>query len=157
MADHPVIGHVHLKVSNIERSRKFYEDVLGLEYQQSYGRSAAFLSWGGYHHHVGMNTWQSAGGPPPPTGTTGLFHFAILYPTRKALAEALKRLLDHGVVLDGASDHGVSEAIYFRDPDENGIEIYWDKPREHWPYVSGELAMVTDPLDLDDLLRELDA
>jgi catechol 2,3-dioxygenase len=155
MADHPVIGHVHLKVSDLERSVTFYRDVLGLELQQRYGRAAAFLSWGGYHHHVGLNVWQSKGGLAPAPNATGLFHFAILYPSRKALAEALKRLLDHGVLLDGASDHGVSEALYFHDPDMNGIELYVDRPEEEWPRVDGEIAMDTRPLDIEALLKEL--
>ncbi len=152
------IGHVHLKVSNLERSIAFYRDVLGFELMQRYGAQAAFLSAGGYHHHIGLNTWESLNGPPPPPGTTGLYHFAILYPNRLELARALKRLIDHGITIDGASDHGVSEAIYFRDPDGNGIEIYRDRPREEWPTTpSGQLAMVTRPLDLPGLLQELAA
>ena len=154
MPDHPVIGHVHLKVSDLARSVKFYEDVLGLELQQMYGSSAAFLSYGGYHHHLGLNVWQSAGGPPSPPGCAGLFHFAILYLTRRDLAVAFQRVMAQGVKIDGAADHGVSEAIYFRDPDENGIEIYWDRPREQWPFVDGQVAMVSDPLDLQDLLSQ---
>ncbi len=150
------IGHVHLKVSDLERAVKFYRDALGFEVTQYYGDSAAFLSAGGYHHHIGLNTWESTGGRPPPRGTTGLYHFAILYPNRKELARALKRLLDHGVCIDGASDHGVSEAIYLRDPDGNGIEIYRDRPREEWPIRNGELQMVTEPLDLGGLLKEAD-
>jgi catechol 2,3-dioxygenase len=156
MADHPIIGHVHLKVSDLERSIAFYRDVLGLELQQMYGRGAAFLSWGGYHHHFGLNVWQSRGGPAPAPGTTGLFHVAILYPTRKALAQALIRLLEHNVELDGASDHGVSEALYFHDPDGNGIELYVDRPESEWPRVNGEIAMVSDPLDIESLLRAAD-
>lgn len=156
MSNHPIIGHVHLKVSDLERSVKFYSEVLGLDLQQRYGSSAAFLSFGGYHHHVGLNVWESKGGSPPQAGATGLFHFAILYPSRKALAEALRRLAQHNVLIDGASDHGVSEAIYFRDPDENGIEIYWDRPAEEWPRKDGQIAMVSDPLDLNGLLAELE-
>ena len=159
-AIHPgtTIGHVHLKVSDLDRSVGFYRDAFGFEVQQRYGDSAAFLSAGGYHHHLGLNTWESRGGPPAPPGTAGLYHFAILYPNRKELARALKRLLDRGVPIDGASDHGVSEAIYLHDPDGNGIEIYRDRPREEWPKTpSGELAMVTLPLDLEGLLRELEA
>jgi catechol 2,3-dioxygenase len=155
MVDHPVIGHVHLKVSELERSIKFYTEVLGLDLTQRYGRSAAFLSYGGYHHHIGLNVWESKGGVPPTPGSTGLFHLAILYPTRQALAAALKRVIDNGVAIDGAADHGVSEAIYFRDPDENGIEIYWDRPEPEWPRENGEIAMVSDPLDLPALLAEL--
>ena len=154
MADYPVIGHVHLKVSDLERSIRFYQEVLGMELQQSWGKSAAFLSYGGYHHHIGLNVWQSKGGSPPAPGTTGLFHLAILYPTRQALGKALQGVLKAGVTIDGAADHGVSEAIYFQDPDGNGIEIYWDKPREQWPYKDGELSMGSDPLDLDELLAE---
>jgi catechol 2,3-dioxygenase len=155
MADHPLIGHVHLKVSDLERSVAFYRDVLGLELQQRYGHAAAFLSFAGYHHHIGLNVWESKNGSPPPPGSTGLFHFAILYPSRVSLAAALQRLVEHGVAIDGASDHGVSEAIYFRDPDENGIEIYRDRAEAEWPRNNGELAMVSDPLDLQDLLAEL--
>ena len=150
------IGHVHLKVSDIERSVQFYTDVLGFEVTTWYGKSAVFLSAGGYHHHIGLNTWESLGGSPPPSGSTGLYHFAILVPNRKELARSLKRLLDHVWVIDGASDHGVSEAIYLRDPDENGIEIYCDRPRDQWPRdSSGNLAMYTRHLDLDALLAEL--
>ena len=127
MADHPVIGHVHLKVSDLDRSIAFYRDLLGMELQQRYGRGAAFLSWGGYHHHVGLNVWESRGGSAPSPGTTGLYHFAILYPSRQALAQALKRLMDNDVALDGASDHGVSEALYLRDHDGNGVELYVDR------------------------------
>jgi catechol 2,3-dioxygenase len=151
------IGHVHLKVSDLERSIAFYRDVLGFELQQRYGSQAAFLSAGGYHHHIGLNTWESAGGSRPPRGTTGLYHFAILYPTRRELARAFRRLLEHGVRIGGASDHGVSQAIYFDDPDGNGIEIYWDRDPADWPRTAGgELQMVTQPLDLRDLLAELD-
>jgi catechol 2,3-dioxygenase len=147
------IGHVHLKVANIDRALAFYSGVLGFEVTQWYGRDAVFLSAGGYHHHIGLNTWESRGGSPPPRGATGLFHAAILYPTRAALADALRRLIKHGVSLDGASDHGVSQALYLRDPDGNGVELYWDRPKSEWPRdASGGLAMVTAPLDLDDLL-----
>jgi catechol 2,3-dioxygenase len=150
------IGHVHLKVADLERALSFYRDVLGFEVTQCYGREAAFLSAGGYHHHIGLNTWESAGGPPPPRGATGLFHLAILYPTRAELADALRRVLDAGIELDGASDHGVSEALYLRDPDQNGVELYWDRPREQWPRdANGNLQMFTDRLDLDGLLQEL--
>ncbi len=150
------IGHVHLKVSDLERAVAFYRDAFGFELQQYYGRSAAFVSAGGYHHHIGLNVWESRGGPPPAPGTTGLYHFAILYPNRKELARALRRLIQHGVPIDGASDHGVSEAIYLRDPDGNGIEIYRDRPREEWPRTDDQIAMVTRPLDLRGLLAELD-
>lgn len=150
------IGHVHLKVSDLARAIAFYRDVLGFEVMQHFGDSAAFLSAGGYHHHIGLNTWDSQGGSPPPPGTTGLYHLAILYPTRKALAQALQRLVDHGVSIDGASDHGVSEAIYLHDPDGNGIELYRDRPREEWPRdADGNIAMVTQWLDLQNLLGEL--
>ncbi len=149
------IGHVHLKVSNLERAIAFYCGVLGFELMQRYGEEAAFVAAGGYHHHIGLNTWQSRGGSPPPRGTTGLYHLAILYPTRAALADALRRLLAAGIPLDGASDHGVSEALYLRDPDDNGLELYRDRPAEEWPRTpDGRLAMVTRRLDLDDLLRE---
>src|ERR687883_190479 len=127
------IGHVHLKVSDLDRAVAFYRDVLGFEVQHRYGDQAAFLSAGGYHHHIGLNTWESKGGSPPPRGSTGLFHVAIRYPTRAALAQALRRVLDAGIPLTGASDHGVSEALYLRDPDDNGIELYYDRPREEWP------------------------
>lgn len=149
------IGHVHLKVADLERAIAFYSGVLGFAVTQRYGKSAAFLSAGGYHHHIGLNTWQSAGGSPPPENATGLFHTAILYPTRAALADALRRLRRAGVALDGASDHGVSEALYLRDPDQNGVELYWDKPESQWPRTAdGGLAMVTEHLDLEGLLRE---
>mgnify|MGYP000933072899 CR=1 FL=1 len=156
MADHPIIGHVHLKVSDLERSIAFYRDVLGYELQQRYGGQAAFLSHGGYHHHIGLNTWQSRGGTPPPPRSTGLFHFAILYPDRRSLAVAIKRVLNHGISLDGAADHGVSEAVYFRDPDENGIELYVDRPADQWPRDFEGVAMVSDPLDLEALLTLAD-
>jgi catechol 2,3-dioxygenase len=147
------IGHVHLKVADLKRALDFYCGVLGFELTQRYGSQAAFISAGGYHHHIGLNTWQSAGGSPPPPGATGLYHFAILYPTRAALADALRRLLAANVPLDGASDHGVSEALYLHDPDHHGIELYWDRPREQWPRTpEGGINMVTQPLDLDDLL-----
>ena len=149
------IGHVHLKVADLERALAFYCGVLGFELTQRYGRDAAFISAGGYHHHIGLNTWESRGGPPPAPGTTGLFHVAILYPTRAALADALRRLIAAGVPLDGASDHGVSEALYLRDPDQNGVELYWDRPEALWPRTTdGGLAMVTQRLDLEGLLRE---
>ena len=148
------IGHVHLKVSNIQKALDFYVGVLGFELQQMYGKQAAFISAGGYHHHIGLNTWESEGGSPPPPGTTGLFHVAILYPTRADLADALKRLVANGVPLDGASDHGVSEALYLHDPDMNGIELYWDKPRDQWPRnADGSIAMFTHRLDLDNLIN----
>ena len=147
------IGHVHLKVANLERALIFYRDVLGFELTQRYGDEAAFLSAGGYHHHIGLNTWESAGGKPPPSGSTGLYHLAIAYPTRAELTDALRRVLRAGIPLEGASNHGVSEAIYLRDPDGNGVELYWDRPREQWPRTpTGDLAMVTEPLNLDDLL-----
>ena len=149
------IGHVHLKVADLERALTFYRDVLGFEVTQRYGQQAVFLSVGGYHHHIGLNTWESAGGSPPPRGATGLYHHAILYPTRASLADALRRVLAAGIELDGASDHGVSEALYLRDPDENGVELYWDRPQEQWPRnAKGELEMFTRPLDVDGLLRE---
>jgi len=149
------IGHVHLKVADIERALAFYCGVLGFQTMQRMGASAAFVSAGGYHHHIGLNTWESAGGSPPPPGSTGLYHVAIRYPDRRSLADALRRLRDAGVALDGAADHGVSEALYLRDPDQNGIELYRDRPREEWPRMaSGELAMFTRPLDLAALLTE---
>lgn len=149
------IGHVHLKVADLERAIAFYSGVLGFEITQRYGTQAAFLSAGGYHHHIGLNTWESAGGSPPPRGSTGLFHTAIRYPDRRALADALRRVTAAGIRLDGAADHGVSEALYLRDPDQNGVELYCDRPREDWPRdVRGNLAMVTDPLDLESLLSE---
>jgi len=149
------IGHVHLKVADLERAIGFYHGVLGFEITQRYGSSAAFLSAGAYHHHIGLNTWDSRGGSPPPPGATGLYHVAIVYPSRVELADALSRLIAADIELDGASDHGVSEALYLRDPDGNGLELYWDRPREQWPHTpNGQLAMVTNPLDLQDLLRE---
>jgi catechol 2,3-dioxygenase len=152
------IGHVHLKVADLDRALKFYRDVLGFELTQRFGSQAAFISAGGYHHHVGLNTWESAGGAPPPRGTTGLYHLAILYPTRALLAEAVRRVLAAGIELEGASDHGVSEAIYLRDPDDNGVELYWDRPKEQWPRSpDGGVAMFTHPLDLDGLLKEVPA
>src|ERR1700744_455466 len=149
------IGNVHLKVADLDRALKFYCGVLGFELQQRYGSQAAFISAGGYHHHIGLNTWESQGGVPPPSHCTGLYHLAILYPTRAKLADALRRLLAAGIELEGASDHGVSEALYLRDPDQNGVELYWDRPREQWPRaVDGSLAMFTRALDLAGLLRE---
>lgn len=151
------IGHVHLKVADIERSLQFWCGVLGFELQQRMGDQAAFVSAGGYHHHLGLNTWESRGGSPPPPGTTGLFHVAIRYPTRAALADALRRVMDAGIRLEGASDHGVSEALYLRDPDSNGVELYWDRPKEEWPReADGRVAMFTAPLDLQSLLAELE-
>lgn len=148
-----VVGHVHLKVADLERAVGFYGDVLGFQVMQRIGNSAAFLSAGGYHHHIGLNTWESRGGGPPPPGTTGLYHVAFRYPSRRALADALRRLSDHGIPLDGAADHGVSVALYLRDPEGNGLELYFDRPQDQWP-VDGEgsLAMFTRPLDLKDLL-----
>lgn len=154
---HPAvrIGHVHLKVADLERALAFYCGVLGFELTQRYGREAAFVSAGGYHHHIALNTWESHGGSPPPRGTTGLYHLAILYPSRAELGDALQRLIRAGMSLDGASDHGVSEALYLRDPDENGVELYWDRPRDEWPRAAdGGLEMFTRPLDLDGLLAE---
>lgn len=149
------IGHVHLKVADLERAVAFYRDVIGFKITQRYGLEAAFLSAGGYHHHIGLNTWESAGGKPPPPGTTGLYHVAILYRTRAELAAALRRVLEAGIPLEGASDHGVSEALYLRDPNNNGVELYWDRPREQWPRdTDGGMAMFTRPLDLEDLLRD---
>jgi len=151
------IGHVHLKVADIERSLAFYCGVLGFELMQRFGSQAAFISAGGYHHHIGLNTWESAGGKSPPTGCTGLYHLAILYPTRADLADALLRLQRASIELDGAADHGVSEALYLRDPDQNGVELYFDRPSDEWPRTSeGLLAMYTRPLDLSSLLAEID-
>jgi catechol 2,3-dioxygenase len=149
------IGHVHLKVADLPRALDFYVGVLGFQLMQKYGTEAAFISAGGYHHHIGLNTWESRGGNPPPHGSTGLFHTAILYPTRAALADALRRLIAAKIPLDGASDHGVSEALYLRDPDQNGVELYWDRPEAQWPRdAKGGLAMVTARLDLNNLLAE---
>jgi len=149
------IGHVHLKVSNLDRALAFYCGVLGFGLEQRFGTSAAFISAGGYHHHIGLNTWESEGGSPPPAGSTGLYHVAILYPSRAELADALRRLIAAKVPLDGASDHGVSEALYLHDPDNNGVELYWDRPRDEWPRdAKGGLGMVTRPLDLQGLLAE---
>ena len=149
------IGHVHLKVADLERAIAFYHGVLGFAITQRWGAQAAFLAAGGYHHHIGLNTWQSHGGTPAPRGSTGLYHLAILYPTRAALADALRRLIDAGVPLDGAADHGVSEALYLRDPDGNGVELYRDRPENEWPRdAAGNIAMTSDPLDLEGLLRE---
>lgn len=151
------VGHVHLKVADLERALGFYCGVLGFQLMQRYGRQAAFVSAGGYHHHIGLNTWESAGGSPPPPGTTGLFHVALLYPTRAQLGDALRRLAAADIPLDGASDHGVSEALYLRDPDQNGVELYWDRPEADWPRdANGGLAMVTRPLDLAALLAAKD-
>lgn len=160
MADTPIdprvrIGHVHLKVADLERALAFYVGVLGFDLMQRYGSQAAFVSAGGYHHHIGLNTWESRGGSPPAPGTTGLYHVAILYPDRPALADALRRLVAAGVGLDGAADHGVSEALYLRDPDGNGVELYRDRPEADWPRSpDGALAMVTQPLDVAALLAE---
>jgi len=149
------IGHVHLTVSDLDRALAFYRDVLGFAVTARYGRDAVFLSAGGYHHHLGLNTWAGRGAPPPPRGTTGLYHFAILFPNRGALAAAIRRVLEHGVPLEGASDHGVSEAIYLRDPDGNGVELYRDRPQAEWPRgPDGSIAMSTEPLDVQELLGE---
>jgi catechol 2,3-dioxygenase len=149
------VGHVHLKVSDLDRAIGFYRDVLGFDLMQRMGDQAAFLSAGGYHHHVGLNTWESRGGSPPPPGTTGLYHSAFLFPTRRDLAQALQRVLAAGITLDGASDHGVSEALYLRDPDGNGVELYYDRPRDEWPLEpDGSVSMFTRPLDLGDLLAQ---
>ena len=149
------VGHVHLKVADLERALGFWRDVLGFEEQARYGDPAVFISAGGYHHHIGLNTWESKGGSPPPPGTTGLYHVAILYPTREALAKALRRVLEAGIRLDGASDHGVSEALYLRDPDGNGVELYCDRPREEWPRAENDdgVGMFTAPLDVRALLE----
>jgi catechol 2,3-dioxygenase len=150
------IGHVHLKVSDIDRALAFYTGVLGFEEQARMGDEAAFISAGGYHHHIGLNTWESRGGSPPPPGTTGLYHFAIRYPNRAALAKAVKDVVDAGIRI-GSSDHGVSEAVYLADPDGNGIELYWDRPQEKWPRTpdGSQVAMYSRPLDLDGLLAEV--
>ena len=148
------IGHVHLKVADLDRALGFYVGVLGFQLMQRYGSQAAFISAGGYHHHIGLNTWESLGGKPPPRGSTGLYHSAILYPTRATLADALRRVLAAGITLDGASDHGVSQALYLSDPDGNGVELYWDRPQAEWPRdANGNIAMMTERLDLDDLLQ----
>lgn len=152
---HASVGHIHLKVADLDRSIAFYRDILGFEVQQRMGRHAAFLGAGGYHHHIGLNTWESAGATPPPAGHTGLYHSAFLYPDRKALAAVLKRIVAAGLSLDGAADHGVSEAIYLRDPDDNGVEIYRDRPQTDWPRnPDGGLKMSNTPLDLNALLAE---
>ena len=151
------IGHVHLKVADLPRALDFYCGVLGFQLTQRFGAQAAFVSAGGYHHHLGLNTWESLGGRPPPAGATGLYHVAILYPTRAVLGDALRRLQRAGIELDGASDHGVSEALYLRDPDDNGVELYWDRPRDKWPRdAEGGVAMYTHPLDLAGLLAAAD-
>lgn len=150
------VGHIHLKVSDLERSLIFYRDILGFTVTQRYGTEAVFLSAGGYHHHIGLNTWESKGGSPPPSRATGLYHVAFLYPSRRDLAVALQRLRNAGIPLDGAADHGVSEALYLRDPDGNGVELYWDRPKSAWPTsATGDLEMVTHPLNIDSLLQEL--
>lgn len=149
------VGHVHLKVADLDRALRFYCDVLGFELTGRMGDSAAFVSAGGYHHHIGLNTWESRGGSPPPRGATGLYHVAFRYPDRKTLADALRRVEAAGIALDGAADHGVSEALYLRDPDQNGVELYRDRPREEWPRTpSGDVAMFTAPLDVAALRRE---
>jgi catechol 2,3-dioxygenase len=151
------IGHVHLKVADLERALAFYCGVLGFAVMQRMGDSAAFIAAGGYHHHIGLNTWESRGGRPPQPGTTGLYHLAILYPTRAALADALRRLIHAGIPLDGAADHGVSEALYLHDPDMNGVELYWDRPQAQWPRTpDGQVAMYTRRLDLESLLAEVE-
>jgi len=160
MKDNPIdprvdIGHVHLKVADLDRALAFYCGVLGFQLMQKMGTQAAFISAGGYHHHIGLNTWESQGGSPPPPGTTGLYHTAIRYPDRKSLADALRRLQKAGIELDGAADHGVSEALYLQDPDHNGVELYWDRPRAEWPRTEkGELSMFSKRLDLAALLKE---
>ncbi|WP_398478076.1 VOC family protein [Tardiphaga sp.] len=152
------IGHVHLKVADLDRALGFYRDVLGFQVKQRYGDQAVFIAAGDYHHHIGLNTWESKGGQPPAPGTTGLFHTAILYPTRPALADALHRVLEAGIQLDGASDHGVSQALYLRDPDQNGVELYWDRPENEWPRdANGGIAMFTKRLDVEDLLKAREA
>ena len=154
IADGTRMGHVHLKVANLDRALGFYCGVLGFDLKQRMGDSAAFISAGGYHHHIGLNTWESEGGTPPPPGTTGLYHLAILYPTQLDLSDALRRLIEANIPLDGASDHGVSEALYLRDPDENGVELYWDRPEVEWPRDStGNISMFTHRLDVEGLLK----
>lgn len=151
------IGHIHLQVSDLQRALDFYTGTLGFDLVMMYGEQAAFISAGGYHHHIGLNTWNSLGGPPAPKNAAGLFHTAILYPTRKDLAEIFKKVYESGYPITGASDHGVSEAIYLNDPDGNGVELYWDRPKEEWPVdAKGKITMFTNPLDLNDLLSELD-
>lgn len=151
----PTVGHVHLKVANLDRAIKFYRDVLGFELTQQFGDKAAFLGAGGYHHHIGLNTWHSKDGTAPPDGHTGLYHSAFLYPDRRALGIVIQRVLDAGYTLDGAADHGVSEAVYLRDPDDNGVELYWDRPSHDWPRdAQGNLAMVNDRLDVDAILAQ---
>ncbi len=150
------IGHVHLTVADLERSLAFYRDILGFEVTTEYGSEAVFLSAGGYHHHIGLNTWAGRGVTPPPPGHSGLYHFAILFPTRKELATAYKKLVDANYPIRGAADHGVSEAIYLEDPDSIGIELYVDRPENEWQRIDGQIKMITQPLDLDDLLTELD-
>ena len=150
------IGHVHLKVADLERSLRFYCEILGFELTQRIGSAAAFISAGGYHHHIGLNTWESAGGEPPPSGSTGLYHVAIRHPDRRSLADAVDRLRKAGIPIEGAADHGVSEAVYLKDPDSNGIELYRDRPQDEWPRdARGQLQMFTRPLDLDSLIAEL--
>ena len=152
------MGHVHLKVADLERALGFYHGILGFDITQRFGSSAAFLSAGCYHHHIGLNTWESEGGNAPASGTTGLYHLAVLYPTQAALGDALRRLIDAGVQLDGAADHGVSEALYLRDPDNNGVELYWDRLQEEWPRdTAGNLTMYTRPLNLEKLLATAEA
>jgi len=152
---HPSVGHVHLKVADLERAIVFYRDILGFDLTAKYGTQAAFLGAGGYHHHIGLNTWESAGATAPPKGHTGLYHSAFLYPDRPSLARALKRAMDAGIALDGSADHGVSEAVYLRDPDQNGVELYRDRPAADWPRgAAGELKMVSEPLDVAALLAE---
>jgi len=153
--DGATIGHVHLKVADLDRALAFYQGVLGFELIKRLGDEAAFISAGGYHHHIGLNTWHSKGMPPAPANAPGLFHTAILYPTRKDLSAILRRLMDAGVELEGSADHGVSEALYFNDPDQNGIELYWDRPKSDWPHSEdGMLTMINKPLDIDGLLAE---
>ena len=151
----PIVGHVHLRVADLDRSIAFYQDILGFEVTQHYGKQAAFLGAGGYHHHIGLNTWESLGATPPPAGHTGLYHSAFLYPDRASLGAVIKRVLDAGIPLDGAADHGVSEAVYLRDPDQNGVELYRDRAAEDWPRdANGTLQMVNDPLDVAALVAE---